>query len=310
MREYRDTRTVPTLVTLIVIGFLVMTLDIRASGGGLTGTLRDGTTRLLAPVQRVAAAIVNPLADFMEGLADIADLRAENADLRSRLASVQAELASVQDSLERLEVLERLNDLTLDEADLIQTPANVIGRTDSFDLSFRIDKGEADGVLAGHPVIDENGYLVGRVLSATAHGAVVVPIVGDREAVTVVAGGRIGSLSAILGSGQMRLDVFDTPDPMPAGTQVVTSFQSVSFPPGIPVGEVVETVKPVGGALRATVEPFSDLSRLRVVVVLTWPPDPTAVTETPPTTVVGDGTGGGDAGSAEGGDGDHPGGGG
>lgn len=294
MREFRDSRTVPTLITLLVIGFLVMTLDIRASGGGVTGSVRDGTTRLLAPVQRVAEAIVSPLADFAEGLADITDLRAENADLRSRLAEVQAELAAVQDSLERLEVLERLNDLTLSEADLAQTPANVIGRTDSFDLSFRIDKGESDGVLAGHPVIDENGYLVGRVLTATAHGAVVVPITGDREAVTVIAGGRIGSLSAILGSGLMRLDVFDTPDPLGAGTQVVTSFQSVSFPPGIPVGEVVEGARPVGGALSATVAPFADLSRLRVVVVLTWPPDPSTAAEGTPTTTIGDSGEGGD----------------
>ena len=141
------------------------------------------------------------------------------------------------------------------------------------------------------------------MLSATAHGAVVVPIVGDREAVTVVAGGRIGSLSAILGSGRMRLDVFDTPDPMLGGTQVVTSFQSVSFPPGIPVGEVIETAKPVGGALTATVEPFADLSRLRVVVVLTWPPDPTTATETPPTTLVDEENG--DR-SGEAGDGQQP----
>ncbi len=304
MREFRDSRTVPTLITLLVIGFLVMTLDIRASGGGVTGSVRDGTTRLLAPVQRVAEAVVSPLADFVEGLADITDLRAENADLRSRLAEVQAQLASVQDSLERLEVLERLNNLTLSDTDLVQTPANVIGRTDSFDLSFRIDKGESEGVLAGHPVIDENGYLVGRVLSATAHGAVVVPITGDREAVTVIAGGRIGSLSAILGSGMMRLDVFDTPDPMAAGTQVVTSFQSVSFPPGIPVGEVVDAARPVGGALTTTVAPFADLSRLRVVVVLTWPPDPTTAAEGEPTTIpASEETGGGDPSEGSGGDG-------
>ncbi|NIR41406.1 MAG: rod shape-determining protein MreC, partial [Actinobacteria bacterium] len=62
--------------------------------------------------------------------------------------------------------LERLEGLELAVEDLVRTNANVIGRTDSFDRSFRIDRGEESGVLVGHPVLDANGYLVGRVLEA------------------------------------------------------------------------------------------------------------------------------------------------
>lgn len=310
MRELRSDRTLPTFVTLLVVALLLITFDIRTQSGDVVTAVRSGTSTLVTPLQRGALSVVNPLVDFVEGLADIASLRAENQALRARLAEAQAQLSSVQDELERKEVLERLLDVELVDPELARTHANVIGSTGSFDLSFRIDKGTRAGVLAGHPVLDENGYLVGRVLQAAPNSAIVVPITGDVEAVTVLAGNQVGTLSARIGAEELDLQMYDTTDPVAEGAQVVTASVSVSFPPGIPVGEVVETADPEGRALRATVRPYADLQRLRVVIVIAWPPDPTVgePERTTPTTLPADSppeegaAEGGDPGSVVGGD--------
>ncbi|GIU92237.1 MAG: hypothetical protein KatS3mg011_1143 [Acidimicrobiia bacterium] len=274
MREQSVDRTVPVAVTLVVLALVVMTFDVRADGRGVVGTFRSGVNQVLAPFQAAASAVVDPLADLVDGIGDLAGLRAENQALRARLAAAQAELASVEDQLERLEVLEALLDLELDLTELTVTHANVIGRTDSFDLSFRIDKGEESGVLAGHPVLDQNGYLVGRVVESWRGGAIVVPLIGDRNAVTVGVGDQTGTLSAVIGSDEMVLEVFETARPVRAGDQVVTSPFSAVFPPSIPVGEIIEDAEPEGQALTARVRPYSDPTRLRAVAVVAWPIEP------------------------------------
>lgn len=282
MLNHRRDRTLPLFVTLVAIAVVIMTFDIRAGGGGMIGSFRAGTNRLLAPLQSLGTVIVNPIADLVDNLGDIAGLRAENEALRARLAEAQATMAAVEDQLERLEVLERLQGLELDIANLVTTNANVIGRTDSFDLSFRIDRGEEAGVLAGHPVLDENGYLLGRVLDSWLGGAIVVPLIGDVESVTVGVGDQVGTLSPVLGSDEMVLEVFETAKPVRSGAQVVTSPFSAAFPPSIPVGEIIEDAKPQGTALTARVAPYGDPFRIRVVVVVAWPADPaSAVADSP-----------------------------
>lgn len=280
-QDFRSDRTLPLVITLIVISVLVMTFDIRSRGEGVIESFRVGVNRLLGPLERLGSMVVDPLADFVDGLADITDLRAENESLRARLAESQAELAAVGDLLDRLDTLEQLLDLQLAVTAFRQTPANVIGRTSGLDLSFRIDKGEESGVLPGQPVLDPNGYLVGRVLDSWQGGASIIPLVGDVDAVTVTVGDQVGTLSAVLGSETLVLDVFETARPVRAGDRVVTSSFSSAFPPSIPVGEIVADADPRGQALTALVRPFAQSQRLRAVVVVAWPPDPGAPADSP-----------------------------
>lgn len=275
-------RTLPTLVTLLVVAILLMTFDIRLQGQGVVGVLRGGTQTLIAPLQRAATIVVDPVADFFDGLADISSLRETNDALRAELAESQRRLAETEDALARLETLERLYDLDLDETDAARTPANVIGRPDQFDLAFQIDKGVNDGVIEGQPVVDVNGFVAGTVTDASPNTAIVVPITASRNQLTVLVGSQAGLLEANPGSSEMTLRVFDARIPVNEGDQVVTAADT--FPPGLAVGEVVEEVSPQSTALAARVSPFVDVDDLRVVVVLAWPPDPTSATTTTSTT--------------------------
>ena len=276
MREHRDDRTVPLFVTLLVIAFVVMTLDVRSTGSGVLDNMRVGVNRVVSPVQAVATAVVDPLARLVENLRDIAGLRSENEALRAELARAQGQLAAVDQDRARLEVLEQILDLRLDVEALVRTNANIIGRSDSVEELLKIDRGEESGILAGNPVLDQNGYVVGRILDSWNGGATVIPLTRDVDGITVSVGDQFGSLQPVVGSSEMVLTVLESAKPVEAGDQVLTSQLSLAFPRALPVGEIVESARPQGQTLTAVVRPFTDTSRLEAVVVVAWPPDPAA----------------------------------
>lgn len=276
MREFRDDRSVPLFITLLVIAFVVMTLDVRSTGAGALDTVKEGASRLVEPIQSAASAVIDPVARLVENLSDVAGLRNENAALRAELARAQAELAGVEQDRARLEVLEEMLDLQLAVEALVRTNANVIGRSDSIDELLVLDRGEESGILAGHPVLDQNGYVVGRILDSWNGGSTVVPLTNDVEGITVTVGDQFGTLQPVIGSSEMVLNVLESAHPVAAGDQVVTSQLSLSFPRGLPVGEIVADAQPQGQTLTVAVRPFTETSRLEAVVVVAWPPDPAA----------------------------------
>ena len=277
----RSDRALPTFISLLVIGVLLMTFDVRLQGGGVVGVLRSGTQTIVAPLQRLSSYLVSPVASALDSLSNVASLREQNAALSAQLAESQAALVAVQDQLAKLELLEQIYDLKTDEEALGRTIANVIGAVDA---ALIIDKGTRDGVLAGQPVIDTNGYVVGTVKSASIGSATILPIIATREGLTVLVGSQTGTLvsrafSSELGL-EMDLDVFDAREPVLAGDRVLTSAASTDYPAGLPVGEVLADASPESTSLTTTVRPFVDPEALRFVVVLAWPPDPvTAATD-------------------------------
>lgn len=270
----RNDRAFPTFITLIVLGLLLMTLSVRLEGGGVVGVMRSGAQALVSPLQRAASFVVNPVSDAFDSLSDLAGLREENRALRAALAEADAKLIAVQDQLARLELFEELYGLDVVDTQLGRTVANVIGRPDPFDEALLIDRGSGAGVAVGQPVVDPNGYVVGSVASVTPISATIVPITASREGLVVLVGTQIGTLTSQVVSGEMRLEITDAREPVLAGDRIVTSAQSVAFPAGLPVGEVLENGSVITSAVSTTVQPYVDIDNLLFVVILAWPADP------------------------------------
>ncbi|HET9259428.1 MAG TPA: rod shape-determining protein MreC [Acidimicrobiia bacterium] len=278
-------RSLPTLVTLLVIGILLMTFDVRAEGGGVTGVLRTGTQSIVAPLQKGAAFVVNPVLDLVDSITNVATLRESNLELQRQIAELQAQLIAVDDDLARLLVLEQLYDLEATGTEIGRTVAEIIGRPDPLDAALTINKGSSSGIAVGQPVIDTNGYVVGSVQQVTAGSAIIVPITVGSDGVAVTVDNQIGVVVPQVNQDLMRLDINPAEEPVLAGARVVTSSQSVRFPAGYPVGQVVADAAPSGAdSLTTQVEPYANPDTLRVVVVLAWPPDPLAASAQPTTT--------------------------
>jgi rod shape-determining protein MreC len=148
-----------------------------------------------------------------------------------------------------------------------------------------IDKGTNEGIAVGQPVIDTNGYIVGSVQQVTSGTARIVPMTVGADGVAVTVGEQLGVVLPQINDNILRLDVNPARDPVLAGEKVVTSSQSVRFPAGYPVGEVIVDAAPTAaGSLSTLVEPYMNPNNLRVVVVLAWPPDPVSAVTEPTTT--------------------------
>jgi rod shape-determining protein MreC len=272
-------RTLPTLITLLVVGVLLMTFDIRSEGQGVTAVLRSGTQSIVSPLQKGAAFVVNPVVDVIESLTNVASLREQNIRLEAALAEAEAELVANQDRIARLRHLEGLYQLEASGTDLGRTPAQVIGQPGAFDEALIIDKGSSSGIVVGQPVIDTSGFVVGSVQQVTLGTATIVPITIGPSGVAVAVGDQTGIVVAQVNTDSMRLDLDNAQEPVFAGDRVVTSSGSTRFPAGLPVGTVVADAAPTGETLTAEVDPYVHPETLRVVVVLAWPPDPiTAIT--------------------------------
>lgn len=257
------------LVVLVVLSFLLMTFDVRASGEGVAGTLREGTQAVFAPLQEVATSLISPVADFIDGLANLAGLREENERLRDQIAELEGRLDEIAALEAELETLRRITDLTILDETVGTTPARVVGRGDNFDSGFTIDKGTADGVVVGNPVVDEYGALVGEVTMATESAATVEPIIRPTGAVTVASrSGETGVLRG-RGSGQMDFEVIPATEPVFAEDLLITSG-STKFPPQLQVAKVETSASPEAGRVLTTAVPLADFTRLKVVVVLRW----------------------------------------
>ncbi len=267
-------RTLPTLITLLVLGLLLMTFDIRSEGGGVTGVLRSGTQTIVSPLQKGAAFVVNPVVDIIDSLSNVASLREENLALQQLVNDLEADLVAVDDELARLELYEQLYALESAGDALGRTVAQVIGQP-GMEGTLIIDKGTSHGIVVGQPVIDTSGYVVGSVEQATAGTATIVPITVGPAGVAVAVGEQLGTVTPQIDTNIMRLEI-DGDQPVLAGERVVTSSASVRFPSGYPVGEVLADAAPTNDSLTTQVEPYVQPDTLRVVVVLAWPPDPVA----------------------------------
>lgn len=264
------------------MGLLLMTFDVRSEGGGVTGTLRTGAQTIVAPLQKAAAFVVNPVVNMIDSLSNVATLREQNIALQQELAEFEAALIAVDDDLARLEFYEQLYDLETSGTDIGRTVAQVIGRLrpDASDALI-IDKGTSNGIAVGQPVIDTSGYVVGTVQQVTAGTAIIVPITVGPDAVAVIVGEQAGVVAPQVNTNEMRLEIFDAREPVFELDRVVTSSASVRFPAGYPVGEVTADAAPSVGALSTGVRPFVNVDALRVVVVLAWPPDPVTAASEP-----------------------------
>jgi len=267
-------RTISLFLGLILMSMILLTVDLRASGEGFGGVLRDGAQSVFTPVQRVVGAVTSPVVGFFEGISDLVGLRSENERLRAEVADLERRLEETESLQVRVRELEEI--LAIEPPDALESvTARVLARgVSEFDHIRLIDKGRSDGITVDMPVVDEGG-LVGRVVSVTGSEAR-IRLISDptlRVAVRVERTGETGVLTG-RGTGPMMLEMFNTDASLEAGDLLVTA--DGRFPAELNVATVAEdATAEVGFSLRTTAIPTAELTRIDLVKVLIFTRDDT-----------------------------------
>jgi len=265
-------RSTALFVTLLAVGFLIATFDVRSSGDSITTVFRGGAQTLVAPVQQGVDFVIRPVVGFVDGISNIAGLSDQNVRLEAEVQRLEQRLLETAALERRVAELEAINDFAPPE-DLATVTARIYSAgASTFDQIRLIDRGSDHGIVVGQAVVDEDG-LIGRVDLVTKSSARVRLItdplvsVGVRLQDTNQTGVTTGR-----GDELLRLDMFNATEPVREGAVVLTDGSL--FPPGIVVGFADETKSAdVGFALRTTVDPAAAFSQLDFVkIVVGWSP--------------------------------------
>lgn len=283
----RLTRVTILFLSLLAVGFIIATFDVRSEDNGVGDVLREGTQSVFTPLQKGVDWVITPVVGFVDGVSNLAGLRDENERLQDRVRELEAQVRATDALEEQVVQLELINGLEIGNELSTVTARVYTGGVSPFDNVRFIDKGARDGIVVGQAVIDEDG-LVGRVDLVSANDARIRLITDPLVSIGV----RIQStnetgIASGRGDGPLRLEMFRATEPVYEGDLVITDGSR--FPPGLLVGTIGDTATAeVGFVLRSTVDPAASLSQVdyvKVVVGFT-PIDPriedgTAVVESP-----------------------------
>lgn len=255
------------LVFVLALSIVMMSVDHRYSH---LDALRQAMSVLVHPLRVMVDLPVRLGRAAGESLSARSELLAENAELRAqhlddsrglqRMAALEAENA-------RLRAL-------LGSAGTVAAEALVASiyavDMDPFRHRIAVDKGSAEGVYAGQPMIDDLG-VVGQVDKVSQVSAEALLITDPDHAIPVVVN-RNGVRSVALGTGEIdRLELPFLPNStdIREGDLLVTSGLGGTFPAGYPVAVVARVARDPGRPFAHIIaRPTAALDRVREVLLL------------------------------------------
>lgn len=258
------------LTKLVFFSALALFLMVADTRFKVVEPLRAALAVALLPVQRVLAVPVEMVRggdDYLRGLRS-----AQEAERAAALrVAAQAERALRTEQLaqenERLRALLELRPATA----VRSTPAEVLYEAaDPYSRKVFIDRGAAQGVVPGSPVVNEAGVLgqVTRTYTLTSE----VTLLADKDAAIPVLNLRTQQRGAAFGGGPdggMELRYASANADVKVGDPLQTSGLDGVYPPGLPVARVTAVERRVeSGFARIQLQPVASPDGVRHVLVL------------------------------------------
>ncbi len=228
---------------------------------------------VMSPVNRVVSRINDGASRIWNDYMDLVGVRKENKELRKSVKTLNSRMTEYQEMARANERLKRLLDLkgTLPVPSLA---ASVIGEDGTpWFKTIMIDRGEADGLREGMPVIAADG-VIGQLVKVVAKSSRVLLITDHASGVAgIVQRSRARGVVRGKGGGICSLEFALAEEDVKVGDVVVTSGIGGVFPKGLNIGEVTMVKKGEYGIFQTVdVRPAVNLVRLEEVLVLLLPP--------------------------------------
>ncbi|MBN1594366.1 rod shape-determining protein MreC [candidate division FCPU426 bacterium] len=225
-----------TLLMLLSLGMLVSERE----PGLITQTLRQGVSFIVVPFQKISMQLVKSSQRFFLQTVSAKKMRAQNAELKRKVEKLSLRNTLLLEQVRENEILRE--ELGYKKRTLYTfLPAEIIARDPASWLSRAVlDRGSSDDVRPGRGVITPYG-VVGRILEVNMYSATVMLLLDTESSVAGVVE-RSHIHGTVKGTGQKLLHMMyvSSEDDVKKGDTVVTSALSTLFPPGIPIGDVIQ----------------------------------------------------------------------
>lgn len=277
MKRRKQTRIQPKhlLLILTVLLFGVMfasyIFDIRIT------PLNYVTGYVFVPVQTGLGKLGNGISDGVNRFSDMSKVYDENQRLKAELDELNEQVSSLKLAQYDVEKLKSLLELGETYSDYNKVSATIIGKDPgNWFQNFTINVGENDGITKGMNVISDEG-LCGIVIETGPNYSKVKSIIDDLSAVSSMVLSTSdncivsGSLTSMDSDGTIEFsNLRDDNDRVVVGDQIVTSYISSEYLPGILIGYIQEIHRQSNNLTKAgKLTPVVDFERLKYVFVIT-----------------------------------------
>jgi len=258
----------PTRLALYCL-FSLALMVVDSHYGPWTG-LRSVAVRLVYPVQVVLSKPFEFLGEAGDFFTVHGKLVKENQQLILQSQIFASRLQGYAAIKQENEQLRKLLNLPSPPGTRPLVAEIVRVQPDPFDRRVIIDRGAADGVEAGRPVVDASGLIgqVTRVYPASSE----ISLLTAKEQAAPVQNERNGLRLIVSGTGtddQLEVRYLDMHADVKPGDVLVTSGIDGVFPPGIPTARVLQVEPPRQTPFAKVIcQPIGEIERHRHVLVL------------------------------------------
>lgn len=235
--------------------------------------LSTAVNDVLYPFEKGIQLISKTTSSTFDRFKSVNELLAENAALKEQVSKLQYENTLLPQYQDKIDDLSALLEMKKRFAPYDGIGANVIARDyGNWNKVYTIDKGSSRDVKYNSVVLADSG-LVGYVSESSYLTAKVVSIIDSRSAVSaqVVRTGDVGMLKGdieLASDGLCRLEINGECEIM-KGDQIVTSYLSEIYPPGILIGTVEQVLESNNELVSfAYIRPVVDFEHLEQVLVI------------------------------------------
>ena len=228
-----------------------------------------GVLDLVAPVSGVVGKMNGTVKGVWSNYIDLIEVRQENRQLRESIKILNSRLLETGEAVTANERLKMLLGLKKSLA-APTVAASVIGEDGSpWFKTILIDRGSADGLREGLPVVASDG-VVGQLIKVAAGSSRVLLLTDHASGIAgTVQRSRARGVVKGLGRGRCSLEFALHEEDVKLGDIVVTSGIGQVFPKGLPVGEVTMVKKGDYGIFQTVeIRPKVNISHLEEVLVI------------------------------------------
>lgn len=260
-------------IAMIVICLVLLIVSYRFSDS--LGPVKSVAGNVITPMQVGINRIGSFFTSKLDYLKKVDDLIAKNKELTDKLNEVSYENKLLLQGKYELDNFRKLYNLDQTYADYPKVAARVISKdTNNWYSKFKIDKGSDDGIKPGMNVMAGNG-LVGIITKTGKNYADVRSIIDDSSNVrgmfldnseTCTVKGNL----KLLDEGYIEVTDVKKGSSIQDGYEVVTSYTSQKYHPGILIGYVSGIkVDPSNMTESGYLTPAVDFSKLDMVLIIT-----------------------------------------
>jgi rod shape-determining protein MreC len=234
-----------------------------------TNTFERVVLNLSTPVAGTVSRIDDLFSSIWNDYLYLVNVQQENKRLRETITIQNKRLIENREAAEAQDRLKKLMAMK-DSLPVSSRAASVVGEDSSpWFRTVTIDRGEADGIREGMPVVASAG-VVGRIVKVAQNSSRVLLLTDHASGIAAVVQ-RSRARGVVIGKGGSicSLEFSQRGEDVRTGDTVLTSGIGGVFPKGLPIGEITMVKKGEFGIFQTVnIRPFVNISRLEEVLVV------------------------------------------